>query len=188
MTEGAAYDVLQAWLRRIDREASILSPGRPLLTSIIRDHQDAPRPVGPHAMITLLATEDLGEFHCEEYRAIEIEDEERVALKVTRAIEWTFRVDAFASDAISIVNLFRSAARANATQLDLRPLVVRSVGDVTRAPDLTQQNWEGRARFDLALAGFVADEVLIDVIESGTISTLGLGGADVLSSLDYQRA
>jgi hypothetical protein len=188
MTEGAVYDLVQAWLSRLDEEATALAPSRVALTRIIRDHQDAPRPAGAYATITMLGSEDLGEVRCETSRSVTIAAEDRVALTVARAVQWTFRIDVFAKEAMNAIRLFRTAAVSSQTHVDLAPLVIRSVGEATRAPDLTQQNWEGRARFDLSLAGLVADEMLIDVIDTGSVNFEGRGGADVLTTLEYQRA
>lgn len=191
MTEDEAFNGVRAWLLRLAADAALLDPARPVLGEIIRAHPDGPRPGdGPYVSINLLSAEDLEEGHCEEMREFDPEDGEgpRVALRVTRAVEYTFRIDVFSSRPMDWIRLFRTAAMAGDFHPDLAPLAVRSVGNAQRVPDLNQANWEGRARFDVAFAALMADEMLIDVIEGGTVDFEGSGGAVVSNSLDYERA
>ena len=194
MTEDGAFNIVRAWLVRLAADAIVLDPLRAPLGEIIRDHQDGPRPEGAYATINLLGSDDLEEVRCEEFRAVEVEIEgeplpvERFALKSTRAVEFRFRIDVFASRPMEWIRLFRTAAMAGDMQVDLLPLVVRDVGEAQRAPDLTQAHWEGRARFDVAFGALVADEMIVDGVESGAVNFEGEGGATVQETLNYVRA
>jgi hypothetical protein len=138
MTEDGAFNIVRAWLVRLAADAIVLDPLRAPLGEIIRDHQDGPRPEGAYATINLLGSDDLEEVRCEEFRAVEVEIEgeplpvERFALKSTRAVEFRFRIDVFASRPMEWIRLFRTAAMAGDMQVDLLPLVVRDVGEAQR--------------------------------------------------------
>ena len=185
MTEDAAFDRLQAYLTRLDADAKLIDPAWTTLTRVIRSHQNAPRPTGPYAAINLLADRDLLEFDCEVYESRTVGGEPRVVLKKARGIEWLFRVEVFASAPTDYARLFRSALKSEHALVDLSPLVVRTLGEVKRAPELRQQHWEGQAILDVGLAGIAIDSLLVDVIASGTVKFKGIGIADVRRTLTY---
>lgn len=173
MTEDGVFNRLQALLSRVDAEAAILDPAHVRLSHVIRAHQNGPRPVGPYASLNMLADDDLGEVHCLTYADREIGEEERVVQTVARAHAWLVRIEVYASAPTDYLRLFAAALHGAAHAIDLAPLVVRRVRDITRAPELVQERWEGRAFLDVELGGIAANGLLIDVIESGTIQANG---------------
>jgi len=187
MTEDDLSDALQAYLKAIDTEATVLDPSRKKLTAIIRDHMNAPRPKGPYAMITLVASRDLGEADHPCYDTVTISGVERVKETRVRTSEYKFRVDVYAPRATDYTRLFERALRSERAGAEMAGLVVRHVDGVTQAPELVQQKWEGRANFTVELAALTRETILIDVIESGEITFEGRGAAEINQSLNYQK-
>ncbi|WP_406858494.1 hypothetical protein ABEG18_13045 [Alsobacter sp. KACC 23698] len=188
MTEDAAFDLLQAYLTKVDADAAAITPERVGLVEINRAHQSAPRPAsGAYAVIYLLTDRDLLEVDCEVYEDRTIGGEPRVVMKKARGIEWLFRLEVFASRPTDCARLFQAALRSAHASVELSPLVVRQVGEITRVPELKQEGWEGKAALDIALAGIAIDNLLVDVVESGSITFKGLGGADVNRLLTFAK-
>lgn len=187
MTEDDLSDALQAYLKVIDTEATVLVPARKKLAAIIRDHMNAPRPKGPYAMITLLGSNDLAEADHPCYGTATVEGEERVTEIRVRAAEYKFRVDVYAPRATDYTRLFERALRSERAGVELQGLVVRHVDGVSQAPELVQQKWEGRAHMTVELAALTREKLLIDVIESGEITFDGRGAAEINQSLQFQK-
>ena len=187
MTEDDLSDRLQAYLEAIDAEATALTPGRDGLTRIIRDHINAPRPQGPYAMITFLASRDLVEADHPCFGTAVYDAEQRVTETRIRAVEYKFRVDVYAPRATDYTRLFERALRSDRAGVDLAGLVVRNIDGVSQSPELVQQKWEGRAHFTVELAALTRDTILIDVIESGEITFEGRGAAEINQNLIYEK-
>lgn len=187
MIEDALYDRLQAYLVTVDQEAAAIDPGHVTLTQIIREHQTAPRPEGPYVSINLVGRTDLGEVRCLGYEEREIGGEPRVIEKTGRAYEWRFTVSVFASEPLDYADALANALRSERASVDMAPMQVRRVADPQRAPELVQQHWEGRAQFDVDFGGIVVGQLLIEVIESGTVIWNDAARQRQFATLTYEK-
>lgn len=187
MTEDALYDHLQAYLVAIDQEAEELETGHQTLSAIIREHQTAPRPTGPYASLNLVARADLGEVRLIGYDEREIGGTPRVIEKTAHAYEWRFTVSVFASEPLVYADMLANALRSGRASVDLAPLQVRRVSDPQRVPELVQQHYEGRAQFDVDLAGIAIGQLLIDVIESGQVIWNDAAYKRQFATLTYEK-
>lgn len=187
MTEDDLSDALQAYLKTIDAEASVLQPGRTALAHIIRDHMNAPRPTGPYAMITFIGSRDLGEADQPCYGTATVDGVERVTETRVRSSEYKFRIDVYAPRATDYTRLFERALRSERAGVEMGGLVVRHVDGVAQSPELVQQKWEGRANFTVELAALTREKMLIDVIESGDIQFDGVGATATNRELHFEK-
>ena len=187
MHEDGASDRLRAYLVKLAADALLIEPTHERLADIVHDAQEAPRPVGPYAMIEFIADRDLSEVDGERYREEEIAGEDRVILCKSRGVEWLFRVNVYASRPVDWCRLFSAGLRSAEAPVWMAPLVVRDVREIKRAPALVQQDWEGRAMFEVALGAVATDQLLVDVIETGEIITEGAGGSTVTAGFTFTK-
>lgn len=187
MIEDAAYRSLRSYLKRVDDNASLITPARENLTDIIRDNQGGTRPDGPYAMIQFLTDRDTGEIDGECYEDRDIGGEDRVVLSKHRGVELLFRVHVYAPRPLNYTTLLAAGLRIGEASVWMAPFVVRDVGEATRAPEMVQQTPEGRAQFDVTLGAIATDQLLVDVIETGEVIFEGLGGATVTRSLTFTK-
>lgn len=186
MTEAEVYDRIVAFLVKVNADAALITPGRDILGRIIRANPNAPRPTGDYAALNLLSLIDVGEADCDLYREVTIAATPRAVHDKVRAVEWLFRLEVYATYATDAARLFGIAFRSDYSNVLLAPLTVRRVDDVTRAPELIQQRWEGRANLDFAIGGIVVESTLTEFIESGGVEFDDTAAA-FSASLDYQK-
>jgi hypothetical protein len=186
--QDATFDALRGVLLRLDNEYKIINPPHVKLVDVIRSHQNGPRPVGPYAMLTLQGERDTMESDCVAYTEIDIgtvqDPDLRVVAETRRAMEFLFDIDIFASDALDRARQLSIAVQTAGAWVDTA-IIVREVKAPTFSPELVQQRWEGRARFELVLAAMVKSKTLIDVIESVTIGFTSDTG--ITTSLTAER-
>lgn len=187
MTEDDAFDLLRAYLVKVAADAVLIAPAREVLVDVIRDAQGAPRPVGAYAMIDFITDRDLDEVDGESFGDVNIGGDDRVVMCKARGVEWLFQVNIFAKRPMDWARLFRAGLRAGEASVWMAPLVVRDVREIKRAPELIQQEWEGRAAFEVSLGAVVSEQLLVDVIERGTVITEGAGGSTVTTSFSYAK-
>lgn len=187
MTEEEASDTLRAYLVKLAADAILINPAREVLANIIHDAPEAPRPVGPYAMIEFITDRDLAELDDEIYQDVTLGGESRVVMCKSRGVEWLFRVNVYASRPIDWCRLFAAGLRSAEAAVWMAPLVVRDVRDIKRAPQLIQQDWEGRAMFEVALGAVATEPLLVDVIETGEIITEGAGGSTVTAGFTFTK-
>jgi hypothetical protein len=189
MTEDQVYDELILYLVRIDAEATTINPSRVKLTRIIRAHQSGPIPVDAYATVNLLAKVDNGEIDCEIYRDGTGAIADRVIMRKVRGIDYKFRVEVYAANALDFAGLFSASLRTSHAHTDLAPASVRIVGDATRAPELNEQRWEGRAFFDVEIGAPEDHDMLVDVIETGDVVYTGQAGgtAQYNRTIPYEK-
>lgn len=187
MTEDDVYDLLQAYLVKIDQEAFLLNSAWPQLTNVIRSHQDGPRPEGPYGMIQILSVRDLGAAQCLKHEEETIDNESRIIETRGRAVGWLIRIHIFAHYQTEHLRLFRNALDSEHSNIELYPLIIREVKEITPAPELIQGAFEGRGHMDTVMIGCMETRHLIDVIERGKIIIAGNGGAVVHTTLDYEK-
>lgn len=169
MTEAEIYDRVVAFLTGVNANAALITPGHDTLGRIIRANPNAPRPTGDYAALNLLSHIDVGEADCDIYRQVMIAGVNRAVHDKVRGIEWLFRLEVYATYATDAARLFQVALQSEYTNVLLAPLVVRRVDGVTRAPELIQQRWEGRANLDFAIGGIVIESTLTEFIETGAV-------------------
>lgn len=191
MTEDEASKTLCRFLAKLAADAVLIDPAHEVLVEVRKDHQEAPRPVGPYAMVEFITDRDLDELDDEAYSDITVGTGpgavDRVLMCKSRGVEWLFRVHAYARRPMDWAKLFRAGLRSAEASVWMAPLVVRDVREIKRAPELIQQDWEGRAMFEVALGAVATDRLLVDVIETGEIITEGAGGSTVTSSFSYAK-
>lgn len=191
MTEAEGYSALFAFLTKLADDAILIEPARPALGPVIFDRQESPRPVGPYAMIEFVTDRDLDELDDEAYSDITIGSGpgavERVVMCKSRGVEWLFRVHVYASRPMDWAKLFRAGLRSAEASVWMAPLVVRDVREIKRSPELIQQDWEGRAMFEVALGAVTTDQLLVDVIETGEVITEGAGGSTVTAGFFFTK-
>lgn len=187
MIEDEAYRSLRSYLKRIDDNASLITPSREKLVEIIRDNQSAPRPVGPYAMIQFLTDRDSGEIDAECYEDREIGGEDRVVLSKHRGVELLFRVHVYAPRPLNYASLLAAGLRSGEASVWMAPFVIREIGEATRAPEIIQQTPEGRAQFDVTIGAIATEQLLVDVIEMGQVITEGQGGQTVTRSFTFTK-
>jgi len=187
MIEDEAYRSLRSYLKRIDDNATLITPSREKLTDVVRDNQGGPRPGGPYVMIQFLTDRDTGEIDGECYEDRTIGGEDRVVLSKHRGVELLFRVHVYAPRPLNYTTLLAAGLRSGEAAVWMAPFVVRDVGEATRAPEMIQQTPEGRAQFDVTLGAIATEQLLVDVIETGQIITEGQGGSTVTRSLTFQK-
>lgn len=187
MHEDGAFDRLRAHLVKLAADAVLIDPSREVLVDVIRDHPGAPRPVGPYAMIEFITDRDLAEFDDETYQDVTLGGESRVVMCKSRGVEWLFRVNVYASRPVDWCRLFAAGLRSAEAAVWMAPLVVRDVRDIKRAPQLVQQEWEGRAMFEVSLGAVATEPLLVDVIETGEIITEGAGGSTVTAGFTFTK-
>lgn len=193
MHEDAAYDLLRAFLVKLAADAVLIDAARAPLGNVIRDAQGAPRPTGTYAMIEFITDRDVEEFSDERYQAVEIvtgsgpSAESRVVMCKSRGVEWLFRVNVYAPRPMDWARLFAAGLRSAEASVWMAPIVVRDVRDIKRAPALIQQQWEGRAMFEVVLGAVATDSLLVDVIETGEIITEGAGGSTVTAGFTFTK-
>lgn len=186
MTEAELFDAVIAYFEAIETESLIFAPSR-INTTMIRGHQSAPRVDGPYAVVMLLGQRDTGEADHYCYSTATVEAEERIVEERVCGVEYLLRLDVYASDAQDRADMLIGALESRRAGIGLSPAVVSSVRRVTRAPELIEQVWEGRAAVEFQLRALVRRKTLVDVIESGTIEFEGDGGAPVAEILTYDK-
>ena len=186
-TDDQAYDKLQAFLTQVDADATALDPSRPALTRVIRDSQNAPRVLGPYAMIQLVNVEDVSEVDCRKWQGATVSGVPRVIETVSRSVHWQFGVHLYGHGATEYARLFSHALLSDVAEIPLFPMTVMAVEPVKRAPELVQDQWEGRCMFQVVLGGLMDERLLADVIDSGNVTLTGKGGHDVIKTLHFQR-
>jgi hypothetical protein len=191
MTEDDASKTLCDFLEKLAADAILINPAREVLGEIIKDHPGAPRPSGQYCMVEFITDRDLDEFNDERFSDITVGTgpaaEDRVVMCKSRGVEWLFRVNLYASRPMDWARLFAAGLRSAEACVWMAPLVVRDVRDIKRAPELIQQEWEGRAMFEVALGAVATEPLLVDVIEQGTVITEGAGGSTVTTSISYAK-
>lgn len=169
MIATEAFDKLQAFLVSTDIEAEQIVPGHVRLGHIIRAYQGGPAPRGAYGLLTLQASNDLGEIDGFGYREATVSAEQRVIQKRCRAIGLQFSLDIFATDATDRVNRLRLALLSDAACIPLYPFAIRDIRRIKASGELLGEHWQGRAALIIELAGIESSEFAIDVIESGTV-------------------
>jgi hypothetical protein len=187
MTEDAASKTLCRYLAKLAADAVLIDPTHEVLVEIRKDHQEAPRPVGPYAVVEFITDRDIAEVNGERYRDATISGEPRVVMCKDRGVEWLFRVNVYASRPLDWTRLFRSGLQIGDASVWMAPLVIREVGEAKRAPELIQQDWEGRAMVEVTLGAVATEQLLVDVIETGEVITTGQGGQAATRSLTYAK-
>lgn len=187
MTEDEVFDALQGFLRKIDAERVDIVPGHIALSHLIAGYVNAPRPTGPYAAIYPLASRDTLEADDLCFSTMTLHDVPQVLEERTRALEYKFRIDVYASRPSNSALAFMAALRSSRAQVDLWPLVVRRIDAVAMSGELKGQQWEGKASFNVELAALRTEKTIIDTIETGDITFEGEGGATVLAATSYQR-
>lgn len=179
------FDLLRGLFVATESELSTTSPGSTPLVDVLLAHQSAPRPVGPYALITPLGSVDLGESDHPCYRAVIVDGVERISERRSRTIRHGFRVDVYATGAVSVAGRLVAALRSSRAGIALHPFALRSIGNVKGDAALIQSAWEDRANFTVELVVIQRDEILIDVIEnvSATISADGAVGVPHTTTL-----
>lgn len=184
MTEAEVYDKVVAFLVEVNDEAALITPGHDKLTRIVQAHQNGPRITGDYASLNLLSHRDLREVDCDVYREQQIGGVPRAIHGKVRGIEWLFRVEIYATRATDAARWFQVALRSEYSDVRLSPLVIRRVDDVTRAPELIQQRWEGRANLDFSVAGVVVESTLTEFIERGAVE---FDASIIMTSATFER-
>lgn len=187
MTEDGASDTLCDFLEKLAADAILIDPARAALGPVIKDRPGAPRPTGAYVMVEFITDRDVDELDDESYDEVTIGSEERVVMCKSRGVELLFRVNVYAQRPMDWAKLFRAGLRSAEAAVWMAPLVVRDVRDIKRAPELVQQQWEGRAMFEVALGAVATESLLVDVIETGTVTTEGAGGATVTTSFTFTK-
>lgn len=167
---------------------------------VINDRPGAPRPTGPYIMLNVLSADLIAEMGCRlyEHPAGDEEDEGEAGgpdagpMIERRAAdwEWIVSVNVYAPQALDearqLVNSTRSPT-INSTHL--RPMVFRRASNIRRLPELIEGRWEGRAQFDVTVAGCALDGFLVDIIERGAVRIVSLADAiDREAFYDKQNA
>jgi hypothetical protein len=135
----------------------------------------------------MLGQRDTGEADHYCYSAATVEAEERIVEERVCGVEYLLRLDVYASDAQDRADMLIGALESRRAGIGLSPAVVSSVRRVTRAPELIEQVWEGRAAVEFQLRALVRRKTLVDVVESGVIEFEGDGGALVTETLPYAK-
>lgn len=191
MTEDEASKTLCRFLAKLAADAVLIDPAHEELAEVRKDHQEAPRPVGPYAMVEFITDRDLDEIDGEAYSDVTIGTGpgavDRVVMCKSRGVEWLFRINVYAQRPMDVAKLFRAGLRSAEASVWMAPLVVRDVRDIKRAPELVQQQWEGRAMFEVSLGAVATESLLVDVIETGTVTTEGAGGSTVTTSFTFTK-
>ncbi len=187
MTEDQVFDLLRGYLVAIDAEASQLQTNRPTLTDVIRAYPAGPRPEGVYGAMSLVALIDNGEADHADWEDRETGDEERVVETRTRSFEIKVRIDVYGKRSTDVARLFATALRNPRAMVDMPGLAVRAIHDAALTNELKAQLWESHASITVDLAFLGADELLVDVIETGRIDFEGHGGATVEATLPYER-
>lgn len=186
MTEEGASRTLAEFLQKLVTDARLINPSRPDC-GIWMAHQENPRPSGAYATVQFISDQDLTELDDEKYSIETIAGEPRPVMCKLRGVEWLFRVTVFAPRPIDWCRLFSSGLRSGEAGVWMAPLVVRDVRQIERNPMLVQQDWEGRAQFDVALGAVASEPLLVDVIETGEVMTNGAGGSTVTAGFTYTK-
>lgn len=191
MTEDEGSKALCRFLAKLAADAVLINPAHEVLVEIRKGHQEAPRPTGPYAMVEFVTDRDLDELDDEAYSDLTIGSGpsavERVLMCKSRGVEWLFRVHVYASRPMDWAKLFRAGLRSAEASVWMAPLVVRDVREIKRSPELVQQDWEGRAMFEVALGAVTTDQLLVDVIETGEVITEGAGGSTVAAGFTFTK-
>lgn len=187
MTEDEASRTLCRYLAKLAGDAVLIDPDHEVLVEVRKDHQEAPRPKGPYAVVEFVTDRDIEEVNGERYQDAVISGEPRVVMCKDRGVEWLFRVNVYASRPLDWTRLFRSGLQIGDASVWMAPLVIRAVGEAKRAPELIQQDWEGRAMLDVTLGAVATEQLLVDVIETGAIEFEGQGGSTVSRSLTFTK-
>lgn len=185
MTEDEIFDRLQTFFKAVNDDQHIIDAAYVPLGFVVDDHQNAPRSIGPYAMLTGQGWRDAAE--ADHYGYADIGD--RVVEGRTRCFEYLFRLDFFASRATDYAKLFQMALRSSRAQTELAPFALRRVDKTASSPELIGGRWEGRAALNVELAALASEKVLIDVIDQGRVTLEGQTGATIIDgNVDYQRA
>lgn len=137
---------------------------------VIIAYPGAPRPEGHYAMLNLISggrQREMGEVIYEE---VVVGEEPRILERRAEDWEWTFSLNLYAPDAFDKARVLVNSIQTGTVHIDhLHPTVVKGASLIRRVPEMVQQTWEGRAQFDVTVAGTVLDGFLIDVVEQGGI-------------------
>jgi hypothetical protein len=172
MTEAEAFELLRAYLVKLDTEAVLLYPNWPKLTNVIKSPTNGPSPIGPYVGIQLISDRDAEDALQDEYDDIDIDGVKRAVLSRTRGWEWLFRVKLFSSNQTDNLKLFSTALETPHSEVELFPLNVRLVGRITTAPKLSADEWEGQSYIDVTVAGLTTEKMIVDVIEKGRVTII----------------
>lgn len=188
MTEDEAFDRLRTLLVAVDQESVALGQTVTPLTDIILHHQRAAMPEGAYAGLTPLGSTESGDGYTLCYETRTIAGVERVVEVRTIGLTYGWRVDIYASRPRDYADAFVAALQSARAQLEMLPAVVSEVGEVKQSADRNQENWEGRANFNVSLSTARQQRTLIDVIESGHIDlTASAGTRTVQAPIDYAK-
>lgn len=199
MTEDDVSEAVEAYLIAINSERRFIDPLYQPLAGIVRAFQSAPRPQGPYALVTPLGLIDNGEADHFTYgeaailsRSQEATDPALQTRPVVterriRSVLAKIRIDVFAAKAVDYAQVLRGAFLSLRATTDLGGILPRSVGQIDYQPQLLGQEWEGRASFEVELAGLSGEANAIDVIEKGSVGVEAAGSTLRTAPFTYQK-
>lgn len=199
MTEDEAWTAVEDYLAAINDERRYIDPLYKPLKAVVRAFQKAPRIKGAYALVTSLGMVDNHEadHFCYGEAVIlsrsqkatnpDMQSRAVVTEARTRSYLYKFRVDVFASNALDYANVLRSAFLSSRATVDLAGMMPRTVGNVDFNPQFVAEDWEGRAKFEVELAGLHAISNAIDVIESGHVGMTGTGSQTIKTEFTYEK-
>lgn len=159
MTDDEVHSAVVRWLASITGE------------TVIKAHQEGPRPPLPYVMVNMTGTAEVRE-HAQvvDYE----EDTAGVLAAPVIETEWRFSVHAYGPKPTGFLRPVRSAAQLAQKVEPLMPsLVVHEISQVRNVPDWVNERWEPRAQMDMFVRGLTRDGFAIDVIEEAPITIAG---------------
>lgn len=104
-----------------------------------------------------------------------------------RSILAKIRIDVFAAKAVDYAQVLRGAFLSLRATTDLGGILPRTVGQIDYLPQILGQEWEGRASFEVELAGLSGEANAIDVIEKGSVGVEAAGSTLRTAPFTYQK-
>ena len=199
MAEDDVSAAVENYLISINDERRFIDPLYQPLAGIARAYQSAPRPEGAYALVTPLGLVDNGEADHVTYgeavilsRSREatdpaLQEQPVVTERRIRSVLTKVRIDVFAAKAVDYAQVLRSAFLSCRASTDLGGILPRTVGNIDFQPQLIGQEWEGRASFEVELAGLTGEANAIDVIESGSVGVEAAGSSLRTAPFTYQK-
>jgi len=138
--------------------------------TFIKDRQGIARPAMPYGIVEVASWKDLTERPSDD-QWDELETLNSAGLKDLKAtpliaIEWTFAVLIYGSEAQNLFRLIQAGIRLSQKQEPLLPyLVVHDLGPVGSVPELVDEVWEPRSHAALTVRGWNTDGFVIDSIQ-----------------------
>lgn len=169
MTQLEIFKGIRSVIIAIDAAQVRINPSHVALTDVILAHQNAKRPDGAYATLSLQGTKDTGELDCHAFADIAPGTTNGVVQTRYCTIEFFWVVEIFANDAADRAAYLISGLTSSAATVDLKagavPLVVRKTTAPKFTAELIQQVWEGQSQFNLTVAGVMSAAAVIDTIE-----------------------